>query len=114
MDKASCHCGNIQIKIEQKVDTLNRCNCSICRRYAALWGFHTCKQVTIEATSSAINRYIWGDEMIEFCFCSSCGCVTHYKTLAKAKTDRLAVNYRMFDHVVYQELPINEIDGASW
>lgn len=35
----SCHCGHIQLKVEQLRDTLTSCNCSIFHRYRDLWRY---------------------------------------------------------------------------
>ncbi|MDQ7048930.1 MAG: hypothetical protein Q9M92_05060 [Enterobacterales bacterium] len=112
--RASCHCGNVQIKIQHLVAVLHSCNCSICHRYAALWGFHKVAQVFIEVGDFALSRYRWGDEMIDFYFCSHCGSTTHYLALKKSKIDRLAINYRLFEPDIYKDLAIKKIDGASF
>ncbi len=111
---ASCHCGNVQIKTPKPVDIIHSCNCSICKRYAALWGFHKVGQVLIEIGDFELSSYRWGDEMIDFNFCSHCGSITHYLALEKSNIDRLAINYRLFDREIYKAIPINKIDGASW
>ena len=111
---ASCHCGNVQLKIEKMASSISSCNCSICSRYAALWGYHSSEQVLIELGEFGLKSYRWGDEMIDFFACSHCASITHSITLEKSKMDRLAINYRMFDLKLYQDLTVNKIDGASW
>lgn len=40
MQKASCHCGKVRIEIGTLPATVTDCNCSLCRRYGALWGYY--------------------------------------------------------------------------
>ena len=36
----SCHCGEVKLILPHFVDVVTDCNCSICYRYAALWGYY--------------------------------------------------------------------------
>lgn len=36
----SCHCGAVRLEIARSPRTLTQCNCSICRRYGAIWSYH--------------------------------------------------------------------------
>ncbi|EOV1090372.1 hypothetical protein ACOLXF_000007 [Vibrio fluvialis] len=90
-------------------------NCSICRRYGALWGYFTQPEVKVIDQGAGLEQYVWGDQCIEFQRCKGCGCVTHYTAAPGTGSERLAVNYRMFDSVVQQALTIRHFDGAdSW
>ena len=46
---ATCHCGAVQIRVRRMVRTLTSCNCSICRRYGALWAYYAPHSVRIRA-----------------------------------------------------------------
>src|SRR5437763_8152672 len=37
MLSATCHCGSVRIHVRRAPRTVTHCNCSICRRYGALW-----------------------------------------------------------------------------
>lgn len=37
MIEGSCHCGNVKFTVTERPKWLTSCNCSICRRHAALW-----------------------------------------------------------------------------
>ena len=43
--RATCHCGNITIEVNQAPDIVTDCHCSICRRYAALWAYYAPDEV---------------------------------------------------------------------
>lgn len=110
---ASCHCGNIRITFPELTDTVSSCNCSLCRRYGALWAYFTRAQVTLEADSSRLARYRWGDCTIDFWFCAGCGCLTHYTSVDEGPGSRFAVNARMLPPNRIASLKIRHFDGAD-
>jgi hypothetical protein len=40
MIESSCHCGVVKLEIQSAREEVNDCNCSICRRYGALWAYY--------------------------------------------------------------------------
>lgn len=115
MFNASCHCQNVRIEVAVLPATVTECNCSICRRYGALWAYYTRDQVKLIAGDAALSVYSWGDRTIEFCHCRQCGCVTHYESTDKHARSRFAVNARMLPPEVMDSLPVRHFDGAgSW
>jgi hypothetical protein len=57
----SCHCGAVRIQVDRKPRRLTRCNCSICRRHAGLWGYYDKSEVKIVARRGALDRYARGE-----------------------------------------------------
>ena len=41
----TCHCGAVRIRVRQAPRTVTSCNCSICRRYGALWAYYQASSV---------------------------------------------------------------------
>ena len=112
---AVCHCGKVRIEIDELPETVSECNCSICRRYGALWGYYTREQVRLDAAPGALTAYVWGDRTIQFWHCRDCGCLTHYESVDKHARSRVAINARMLPLEVLQSLPVRHFDGAdSW
>lgn len=115
MTTASCHCGNIHIGIVKLPESVTECNCSICRRYAALWAYYTRGQVTFNGSPETMSAYCWGDRDIEFYHCKNCGCITHYESVEKLASSRVAVNARMLPPELISGIPIKRFDGAvTW
>ena len=110
--KTSCHCGNIRIEVEAPAQVTS-CNCSLCSRYQALWGYYQPQQVKIEARPGCESSYIWGDKELEFIRCSNCGCVTHYRTLPDQPDPRIAVNFRMTLDSTVADIPVRYFDGKN-
>ncbi len=109
----TCHCGNIKIKAAMPKD-IAQCNCSICRRYAALWAYYTPNDVQITYKKEGVAFYIWGDKEVEFHRCNLCGCITHYITTQECREDILAINMNMAEAEIVNKLPIRKINGASY
>lgn len=115
MYSGQCHCGNVRLAIHRVTENATRCNCSLCRRYAALWGYLTEDEVDVTVGTFGLESYEHGDRYISFKRCGNCGCVTHYTSLPKARSDRVAVNYNLFPGELVSSLKIRKFDGAeSW
>lgn len=112
---ASCHCGAVRLEIASRPRSLTDCNCSICRRYAALWAYCTRKSVQILTASPASRQiYMWGDKTLEFHRCASCGCIMYHERAVKAGDEtRLGINTRMLPPEVIAGIRIRRLDGAA-
>ncbi|RDW79838.1 hypothetical protein BP6252_04476 [Coleophoma cylindrospora] len=86
--RASCHCGAIAVIVPRVPEHINHCQCTICRRYGAAWGYYHPDEVKIETKPNAVTKqYIWGDREISFNFCDTCGCVLYWWPLQAPSTD---------------------------
>lgn len=116
--QASCHCGAVLLQMQRKPRQLTQCNCSICRRYGALWSYCQRKTIQVRAAKGHIKPYTWKDRRFEFFHCTNCGCVTHYERADRRAdgSDMAAVNLRNIDDTsIVASLPIRLIDGdGSW
>jgi hypothetical protein len=108
--EASCHCGAVHLELKMAPSSLTDCNCSICRRYGALWAYYAPQDVRV--TAAATQVYSWGDRSIELHRCQRCGCVTHWCAVA-ADALRMAVNARLLDPEILRSLRIRKLDGAN-
>ncbi len=78
--KGACHCGAVRFEIAAPPAWVLDCNCTLCRRYGALWAY-TRSAEPIELlsppTPGATETNIWNDEELAFHRCAKCGCVMH-------------------------------------
>lgn len=115
MYKASCHCGNVALDTAVLPESLTNCNCSICNRVGALWGYYAPEEVSVSVKDGATSQYVWGDREIALHRCPNCGCVTHYTTTKKSKSKRIAINFRMMSLEIIDSIPVKRFDGAvTW
>ena len=113
MYSASCHCGAVELEIDEKPESLTQCTCSICHRLGAQWAYYTRQQVRVTGPSDARKAYMWGDKCIEFYHCKSCGCTTHYESVEKDADSRIAVNSRMMRRGDIAGIRVRTFDGAD-
>lgn len=112
MIKASCHCGALQMQIAEAPMQVTSCNCSICRRLGALWAYYKPSEVTLSPPVGATRPYIWGDRMMAFHHCGTCGCLTHWQSL-DGTSQRMAINARLLEGIDAETLPRRRFDGAD-
>lgn len=111
----SCHCGAIRICVRQPPRTLTSCNCSICRRYGALWAYYKPSSVRIEAPKGGLSSYSWNRKIRAYYWCKRCGCVTHYAYREKRRRTCVGVNAANFEPACLAGVRIRHLDGAaSW
>ncbi len=113
MLEASCHCGAVRIEVDHKPESLTQCNCSICRRYGALWAYCTRATARVLTGSEAETAYVWNDRVIEFYHCNTCGCMTRYEDVEKNADSRIAVNARMLAPEDIEGISVRFFDGAA-
>jgi hypothetical protein len=112
---ATCHCGAIRIYVRKISRTLTSCNCSICRRYGALWAYYAASSVTIEAPKGGLSKYSWKRKIRAYYRCKKCGCVTHYAYRRQRRNTIIAVNAVNFEPAVLTGARIRHLGGAaSW
>jgi hypothetical protein len=115
MIEASCHCGSVKIDIPRKPRTLTDCNCSICRRYGALWAYYQAPDVRIRGRRAAMSSYSWGERGIRFMRCQQCGCITHWVGAGNPSSGRMGVNTRNVHPDILKGVRIRHLDGArTW
>jgi hypothetical protein len=111
MIEATCHCGAVRLTLPAAPAEVTECNCSICRRLGARWAYYSAKTVGLPKPGST-QPYVWGERMLAFHRCRSCGVTTHWQSLNAAQ-DRMAVNARMADGLDWATIRIRPFDGAN-
>ena len=113
MLEGSCDCGAVHIELDDTPQVVTACNCGVCRRYGALWSYFDPSRVRLlppEGGTTIHKRAKW---ILEFHFCTACGCVTHWAPVDK-QVARMGVNMRMFAPELLASLEVEQCDAASW
>lgn len=110
MIQASCHCGAITLDIAAPPAEVTECNCSICRRYGVLWAYYPREQVAVRANGPS-TAYIWGDRVLSFHHCDTCGCVTHWSMIDPAR-NKIAINARLLEPELLEQARLRHLDKA--
>jgi hypothetical protein len=113
MIEGSCHCGAITFVVPRQPEWLNECNCSICRRIGALWAYYARCEVEISAPTDGTIVYVQGDATLAVHTCGKCGCTPYWLGLDQKPDGRMAVNFRMCDPSILNNVRVRHFDGAD-
>jgi len=111
MLEGACHCGNAKWTYNSSLESVTACNCTVCRRYGALWAYGYLNE---DITTSGETKPYSRGRTINFNFCAQCGCIIHYTAKEKDGNGRIrmAVNTRMVtDPDKIASLPIDHFEG---
>jgi hypothetical protein len=109
----ACHCGAVRLRLPFVPESGIRCNCSLCRRTAAVWAYYEPGVVRIEGHPGNTQEYIQGDRTLKTIRCRDCGCVTHWEPLEPERTPRLGVNLNNFPPALLERVNVRRFDGAD-
>lgn len=111
-----CHCGRTGWTLDGDPGPVTACNCSLCRRYGALWAYdHEHERIAFVGATRCYTRVGKADPSLEIHFCPECACVVGWRGL-RLESDgrrRIAVNVRLADPDAVAHLPIDRFDGLD-
>ena len=84
------------MKLARRPEYVNQCDCSVCLRIGAAWGYFGNGEVTIEGETGRFQPSDIAEPGLSFHFCPSCGSTTNWAALAHAPRERMGVNMRLF------------------
>jgi hypothetical protein len=115
MIKGACHCAAVRFELAEAPSWVLDCNCTICRRYAALWAYlyrpDQPKLVRVP-DPEATETYLWNERSIAFHRCKVCGCVTHLEAVEVAPKVVLGVNARMIPTLDPARVRVRQVDNS--
>jgi|TARA_B100001063_G_scaffold46038_1_gene39799 hypothetical protein len=80
MKKLTCHCGEVEaaINIDGDLEKIVKCNCSICKRKAAIMSMVKNEDFKIIKGEDKLKLYQFHSKVAKHYFCSNCGIYTHH------------------------------------
>jgi len=111
---ARCHCGAVRITLPRAPAELVRCNCSLCAKTRWLGIYFSSDELKIEGEFDSYVRTDIPEPMIRIMRCRNCGVPTHWEPLGEPPYERMGVNANLLDPSELGDLPVREVDGASW
>jgi len=111
--QGSCHCGAVRLTLPAAPEKATSCNCSLCRRTGAIFGYYEFGTVAVEGHPENTDGYVWGDRTLRNVRCKTCGIVTHWEPLDAKPGARHGVNLRNFDPRLLECVPVRRFDGAE-
>ncbi len=116
--RGSCHCGAQRFKAEDP-ETVTDCTCSTCTKRGTLAAYYAPGAVELDLTPGALTDYQWGDRMMTFYHCATCGCAVYAEAPAwttdagEARPARVVLNARLFEGLDLAAVPVRHIDGRN-
>jgi hypothetical protein len=112
MIEGSCHCGRVRWTFEGIPKSATACNCTVCRRYGALWAYDYENEGI--RVSGPTGVYVRGKH-IGFHFCSDCACIAYWRRLEPGEDGRrrIAVNLRLADPGVVGAIVVDHFEWAG-
>ena len=92
IDRVACHCGAVRFVTSCAPEEVVDCDCTICRRYGALWAYYSPKEVQV--TKDATDIYMWGARILKFIAASDAAALPDWEAVDKTH-DRIGVNLRL-------------------
>jgi hypothetical protein len=109
-----CHCGAVEFEVtlENGLENLRRCNCSLCRRKGAIMASVPLADLTVTKGEDMLTLYQWNTKTARHYFCKVCGIYTHHQR--RSNPTQYGFNVACLDGV--DPFALGEIgigDGAS-
>jgi hypothetical protein len=114
MIKAACHCGSVRFEVEAPPQWVLDCNCTLCRRYGALWAYpHAGQANVLKAPDPGVTEtYSWGDRDLAFHRCRACGCITHMEAINTDPPTLFGLNARMMLGLDPSQVSLRQVDNG--
>jgi hypothetical protein len=106
-----CACAAVRVDLARRPEWVNQCDCSVCLRVGAAWGYFHLADVTITGPTTGFVRADWAEPTIAFHFCAACGSSTHWAAFPGGPADRTAINMRLFEPADLEGLEVRFSDG---
>lgn len=110
----SCHCEKVkfQVELENGLENIRRCNCSLCRRKGSIIASVPIEKLKIIEGEDNLSLYQWNTKTAKHYFCKTCGIYTHHQR--RSKPTEFGFNIACIEGVnpfEFKEVSVG--DGAS-
>ena len=104
MKTLTCHCGavEIQVNLQEEIDKLMRCNCSMCKRKGTMVTTINKEDLKIIKGEDKIKIYQFNTKVAKHYFCSECGVQTH--NLRRSDPNTYGINMGCIDEIEVNKL----------
>jgi hypothetical protein len=114
----TCHCGLVRLEIKKHPEFIHECNCTLCAKSGARWGYFHPAEVTVTGAGSSYRRKDKAEPASQIHFCSRCGTTTHFTLTESAVTKHgntmLGINMRLADEQSLAGIELRFPDGKAW
>jgi hypothetical protein len=114
----ACLCGQLRLTLARPPAYIHECNCTLCHKTGARWGYCDPADVTLAGATHGWTRTDKPEPAADVRFCPACGTTTHF-TLTEAAAARfgntlVGVNMRLADEGALAGIELRYPDGRAW
>lgn len=114
----SCLCGRVRLTVERQPEYINECNCTMCSKTGARWGYFHPSKVTVDGSTKGYCRADKDVSNSEVHFCAECGSTTHFvlteRAVSKFGNTLMGVNMWLADERDLHGIEVRYPDGHAW
>jgi len=115
----SCLCGAVRIEITEKPEYIYDCNCSLCWRSGAAWGYFKNADVSASGATVFFSRDDKAEAKTEVHSCPHCSTTTHWSFTSGYKAenpsvDSIGINMKLFDPRELDGVEVRFPNGREW
>lgn len=118
MLELACLCGQIRVTTDKRPDYIHECNCTLCSKTGARWGYFHPSEVRVAGAAKGYCREDKDDPAAQIHFCETCGATTHFTLTASAAAKfgdtLMGVNMRLADEKDLAGIELRYPDGQAW
>jgi len=116
--RLACLCGGVAVELDQRPAYLFRCNCDLCRKAGATWGYFAPGEVRVTGSTASYRRADKPSPNCTLRFCPTCGATTHFETTPEAEASTgqavVGVNLALADESDLTGIELQYPDGRNW
>jgi hypothetical protein len=114
----ACLCGQVRLTLQKRPDFVHDCNCTLCSKSGARWGYFHPSEVAVAGATQGYSRDDKDAPNAEIRFCPQCGATTHFvltdSAVAKFGNSMMGVNMWLADESELAGLELRFPDGRAW
>ena len=115
----SCLCGAVRIELPAPPPFIHDCDCTLCRKSGAAWGYFPADAVRASGGTRSFVRTDKPGAAAAVQHCPACGSTTHFVMTeafraAHPDADMVGVNMRLFAPDELAGIEVRFPDGYNW
>jgi hypothetical protein len=95
--QGSCHCGSVRFEVDGELESVRRCDCSLCRRKGAIMAGVPLDRLRVVSGEEYLTLYQWNTMTARHYFCRRCGIYTHHRR--RSNPQEYGFNTGCFDDI---------------
>ena len=114
MQSGGCHCGAVRFTVQGEVEQVVECNCSHCSRKGFLLWFVPREALATSSGTEQLTKYTFNKHVIQYSFCSVCGCQLFGQGRVRSGTEMALINVRCLDGIDLQNVNRVQVNGREF